>query len=190
MPQLQCPLEVWPCLGGAAGQPWAKLGDRRHPEWRELKVGLTNPSSAVGLAVLASASAGFFGTRGFTVNDARFADFEGWLATLAEPSAAGDEDPAQTLVTRPGTYSAAGTVAARTGRLRARGVETIAPRPEVAATVVVARLAGRDSLPDVDRIRAALLTAGWSPATPADLAPTLKPGVMAALHSLWRSVTT
>lgn len=182
--------DVWACLGGAAGADWADLGDGSHPEWRELKVGLTDPDSAMGLSVLASASAGFFGTTTFAANDAAFSEFEGWLSTLAEPSAAGDPDPARTLATRPGTYSAAGSVAAVAERFDARGVQAIEPQTAVAATVVIVGLQGGDGLPDVDPVRDALVDDGWSRASDDDRAPTLKPGVMAALHTLWRAVTT
>ena len=34
------------------------------------------------------------------------------------------------------------------------------------------------------------MATGWVTATEDDLAPTLKPGVMAALHSLWKAVTS
>ena len=77
--------DVWSCLGGSAGSDWADLGDGTHPEWRELKVGLTDPDSAVGLSGLAAASAGFFGNTAFAANDPAFEEFEGWLANLAEP---------------------------------------------------------------------------------------------------------
>ncbi|MET0904292.1 MAG: hypothetical protein ABWZ52_13720, partial [Acidimicrobiales bacterium] len=91
--------DIWQCLGGSAGQDWAGLGDGSHPEWRELKVGLTDPDLAVGLPVLASTSAGFFGTTDFAVNDPRFGEFEVWLANLADPSSSGDPNPALTLAT-------------------------------------------------------------------------------------------
>ena len=116
--------DIWQCLGGAAGADWADLGDGSHAEWRELKVGLTDPDLALGLPVLASAAAGFFGTTDFAANDPRFGEFEAWLANLAEPSADGDPDPARTLATRPGTYSAAGAVGAVADQLDGRGVET------------------------------------------------------------------
>ncbi len=180
--------DVWACLGDAAGTDWADLGDGTHPEWRELKVGLTDPDSAVGLSGLASASAGFFGTAEFAVNDPAFAEFESWLANLAGPSAPGDPDPARTLATRPGTYSAAGSVAAITSGFEARDVEPIAPDQDVGVTVAVVAI-GDHHLPDTAAVRDALVHAGWVRATDTDLAPTLKPGVMAALHTLWREVT-
>jgi hypothetical protein len=182
--------DVWACLGAAAGDDWGDLGDGSNGPWRELKVGLTDPDSATGLPVLASAGAGFFGTTEFAANDPRFGDFEAWLANLARPSAAGDVDPSRTLATRPGTYSAAGSIAAIAEQFGGRGVDTMAPESPVAATIAIAELAGGDGLPDTDRFRDALEDAGWSRAGEDDLAPTLKPGVMAALHSLWRAVTT
>ncbi len=180
--------DVWACLGARAGQDWGELGDRSHPEWRDLKIGLTDPDSAVGLSVLASAAAGFFGNTSFAAND--FAEFEGWLTNLAEPSAGGDPDPARTMATRSGVYSAAGAVAAVAARSESRGVQSIAPANPVSTTVVIVGLDGGDGPPDGAEVRDALLDTGWSRASEADLAPTLKPGVMAALHTLWRAVTS
>ena len=139
--------DVWSCLGDAAGADWADLGDGSHPEWRELKVGLTDPASATGLSGLAAAAAGFFGTTEFAANDPAVAEFEGWLANLSGPSASGDPNPAETLATRPGTYSAAGSIAAISDSFDERGVESLDPDPPVAATVAVAALGDR-GLPD------------------------------------------
>ena len=126
----------------------------------------------------------------FAANDPRFSDFESWLANLAEPSASGDADPARTLATRPGTYSAGGAVAAVAARFEGRGVRTVAPDPPVSATVVIVPVAGGDDLPGTDGLRAALERVGWARASADGLGPTLKPGVMAALHSLWKAVTS
>jgi hypothetical protein len=180
--------DVWSCLGDAAGSDWSELGDGTHPEWRELKVGLTDPESALGLSGLASASAGFFGTTTFAANDPAFSEFEGWLANLAEPSADGDPNPAETLATRPGTYSAAGSIAAVAEPFEARGVQTLDPDPAVASTIAVVGLGDAD-LPDTSAVGDALVADGWAKASEADLSPTLKPGVMAALLTLWEAVT-
>jgi hypothetical protein len=182
--------DIWQCLGGHAGTDWSELGDGSNAEWRELKVGLTDPDVALGLPVLASAAAGFFGTTDFAVNDPQYPEFEAWLSNLAGPSASGDANPANTLATRPGTYSAAGSVGAVADGLDSRGVETIGPVVPVAATIAIVELAGGDGLPGTDDVRDALEEAGWARANEDDLSPTLKPGVMAALHSLWRAVTT
>lgn len=181
--------DVWACLGDAAGTDWAQLGDGSHPEWRELKVGLTDPDSAIGLSLLASTAAGFFGSSTFAANDPAFAEFEGWLAQLAEPSATGDPDPARTLATRPGTYSAAGSVAAVAARFDTRGVGVVETDPAVEVSVVAVGLHGDDP-PSLGAVAAALADTGWAPAGGPPPAPTLKPGVMAALHSLWRAVTS
>ncbi|MEQ1787851.1 MAG: hypothetical protein ABL966_12420, partial [Acidimicrobiales bacterium] len=180
--------DVWACLGGVAGDDWGDLGGGLHPEWRELKVGLTDPDTAVGLGGLASAASGFFGSTSFAANDPAFGDFESWLANLARPSAAGDPNPAETLATRPGTYSAAGSVEALAAAYEARGVEAIRPDTEVRVTAVIIAI-GDGEAPSVDPVRDALVTEGWARASEDDLAPTLKPGVMAALHTLWRAVT-
>jgi hypothetical protein len=140
--------------------------------------------------VLASAAAGFFGNTEFAANDPRFAEFEGWLANLARASADGDPDPALTLATRPGTYSAAGAVAAVADDFEGRGVETVDPTVVVSATIAVVELAGGNGAPATDGMRDALIADGWTRAGEEHLAPTLKPGVMAALHSLWRAVTS
>jgi hypothetical protein len=180
--------DVWSCLGDAAGTDWADL-DAGNPAWRELKVGLTDPDSAAGLSGLASVAAGYFGSTTFAANDPGFADFEGWLANLAEPSAHGDPNPAETLATRPGTYSAAGSVEAIADDFDGRGVQTIDPDPTVAATVAIVPI-GDGDLPDPAPVRDELLAGGWVTATEDDLGPTLKPGVMAALYTLWRAVTS
>ena len=181
--------DIWQCLGGAAGSDWGTLGDGSHDTWNELKVGLTDADLAVGLPGLASASAGFFGNTTFATNDPRWRDFETWLANLSAPSANGDADAAKTLATRPGTYSAGGSIEAIAAQYEGRGVDSIAPEVPVAATVAIVEIDGGDGAPNADGIRGSLVDDGWATADDDDLAPTLKPGVMAALHSLWRDVT-
>jgi hypothetical protein len=180
--------DIWQCLGSDAGTSWADLGTGSS-SWGELKVGLTDPDLAQGLPVLASAAAGFFGNLDFAANDPRISEFEAWLANLAQASASGDPDPALTLATRPGTYSAAGAVGPAVEQVEGRGVGAVAPEVGVAATIAVVELTGGDGLPATDPARDVLEDVGWERADADDLAPTLKPGVMAALHSLWRSVT-
>jgi hypothetical protein len=182
--------DIWRCLGDSAGSSWGTLGDGTHATWGELKVGLTDADLATGLPDLASAAVGFFGNDDFAANDPRWSDFEAWLANLAAPSGRGDADAAKTMATRPGTYSAAGSVGAVAQQNEGRGVESIEPAIPVAATIAIVEIDGGDGAPEPDAIRDALTEAGWSDGDEDDLAPTLKPGVMAALHSLWRAVTT
>ena len=180
--------DIWQCLGENAGTSWGDLG-AGSSSWGALKVGLTDPDLAQGLPVLASAAAGYFGNLDFAANDPRINEFEAWLANLAQTSGSKDPDPALTLATRPGTYSAAGALGPSVEQVGERGVGTITPDVDVAATVAIVELAAGDGMPGTDRVRDALEDSGWARATDSDLGPTLKPGVMAALHSLWTEVT-
>lgn len=170
---------LWRCLGDRAGAAWADLGgDAR---WGTLKTGLPDADSALGLPVLASVAAGFFRSVDFASNDFDAQGLPGWLAALADPSRGGDPDPAGTLVTRRGTYSAAGTVEVSA---RNRAADLLEATPAVSATIVVAAVGGADGLRAAGPLRDALVQAGWDPASGAP-GTTLKPGVMAALHTLW-----
>lgn len=176
--------DVWACLGESVGRPWSELG-AGDPAWRELVVGLRDPDQAVGLSVLASAAVGWFGHADFAANDLDpvFADF---LARLADASA-GDQEPARTMAVRPGQYSAAGSVAQVADALSGRGVATIEPAVEVRAVLVAVPLRGH-RVPSVQSLTEALVADSWRSTDGAAGAPTLKPGVMAALHSLWKDV--
>ena len=103
--------------------------------------GLTDPDSAVGLSGLASAAAGFFGNTDLRRQRPRVRRVRG---LAGQPGRArprrGDPNPAETLATRPGTYSAGGSIAAIADDFGARGVEAIEPDPEVAATVAIVGL--------------------------------------------------
>jgi hypothetical protein len=170
---------LWRCLGDRAGAGWGDLGG--DPRGGSLKTGLPRADTALGLPVLASVAAGFFGGTDFASNDFDAQGLPSWVGSLTGPSGAGDRDPIGTLVTRKGTYSAVGTLQALTA---GRAADALAPEPTVPATVVVARVAGGDDVGDVDALRASLEAAGWDAAAGPPRA-TLKPGVMAALHTLW-----
>ena len=178
--------EVWRCLGDAVGEPWSELGVGS-PAWGELEVGLTAPDSAIGLTVLASAAAGYFDGGPFARNDLAEGEFETWLGRLAD-STGRDPNPARTMATASGAYSAAGTVAPVAAQLSGRGVDTFG-QPGVIATIAVVELGGGDGLPSTDGVRGALEADGWLPANEDHLAPTLDPGVMAALYTVWTEVT-
>ncbi|MGQ0434972.1 MAG: hypothetical protein ACT452_21500 [Microthrixaceae bacterium] len=177
---------AWRCLGDHAGAEWGALpgGD---PRWGALKTGLPDADSAVGLPVLASVATGFFDSDTFATNDFDLSGLAGWLGRLAAPSGRGERDPVATLVTTRGKYTAVGDLQRATGE---RSVGLLAPRPEVRATVVLAGLAGGDEVPGLGRLREALVADGWEPADGATPpSPILKPGVMAALHTLWTETT-
>jgi len=135
--------------------------------------------------VLASVAAGFFDGTDFAAND--FGELQGWLSRLADASAPGDRDLLRNLVRARGTYSAGGlTEATASGR---RELAVLPTEPVVEAVAVVVDLPGGDDLPDLDPAREALRAAGWAAGdgVPDTL---LKPGVMAALHSLWKDTSS
>ena len=173
---------VWRCVGDAAERTWESLdGD---PRWGSLRTGLPDADTAVGLSVLASAAAGYFDGTDFAAND--FADLRGWLSRLADASAPGDRNLLRTLVRVRGTYSAGGLVEAEVRGHRE--LSTLAASPTVDAVVVLVDVAGGGDLPDPRAPRDGLVGAGWDTGDgePASL---LKPGVMAALHTLWKDIT-
>lgn len=178
---------LWRCLGDNAGRQWGELGSGGSPDWHALKSGLPAADSATGLGVLASVASGFFGSADFASNDFDPQGFEGWLAALAEPSGGGEEDPTRILATVQGKYTAVGDVAASASR---REISVLEPTPAISVAAVMVALPGGDDLPDPAPIRDGLISLGWVARTSDSLAPaTLKPGVMAALHTLWTEVT-
>ena len=176
---------AWRCLGDRAGEPWASLGGQA--TWGALETGLPDADTATGLSILASVASGFFGDQDFAANE--FDDtFTSWLDRLTAPAPGGDPDPANTLVVRRGTYTAAGTVEARLAAI-SRPVDRLVVDPAASARVVLVDLPGGDDVADVTRqLRELLAAAGWAPGS-GEPEPTLKPGVMAALHTLWTEVT-
>jgi hypothetical protein len=178
-------LGVWYCLGNNAGAEWGALGQGGQSSWGALKTGLPSADTAVGLSVIASATTEFFGNADFASNDFETTDFAGWLAGLTEPSGTGERSPIAALVTARGKYTAVGDVSAAVG---ARAVD-IAEATTVDATIVAVGLPGGDRLPDLAPLRDALVEAGWNSTPGGPPQPTFKPGVMAALHTLWTEVT-
>ena len=177
---------LWGCLGDNAGEEWADLGSGGQAAWGTLRTGLPSANAAIGLSVLASVASGFFGGTDFASNDFDSGDFRSWLGNLAEPSGTGERNPVDILVTRRGMYTAVGDV---TAAVATRTVGVLHPEPGVGATVVLVTLPGGDRLPGATSIRDALVDAGWTAASGDAPPATLKPGVMAALHSLWTEVT-
>lgn len=176
---------LWRCLGDHAGTRWGELG-AGEAAWGALKVGLPDADSASGLPVLASVASGYFGDTGFASNDFDPEGFRSWLEALAAPSQGGEDDPIWILATVQGKYTAVGDRAASTLE---RDVDVLEPEPAIEITSVLVPLRGGDDLPDAAPVRDGLQEFGWRPvAADAPVAPTLKPGVMAALHTLWTEV--
>ncbi len=177
---------IWRCLGDDAGASWADLGSGGSPAWGALKTGLPAPDSAAGLGVLASVASGFFGRTDFASNDFELEGFAAWLSALAAPSGAGEADPTGVLATVQGKYTAVGDLAAAAA---GRGVDVLEPSPAIEISAVLVSLPGGDDLPDPAAAREGMAASGWVPSSDDALIPTLKPGVMAALHELWTEVT-
>lgn len=177
---------LWTCLGDNAGDEWADLGSGGQASWGTLRTGMPSASSAVGLPVLATAASSFFGTTDFASNDFDGAGFRGWLDALTEPSGRGEQAPIGTLVTARGKYTAVGDVAAAVGTRDVSVLEEAGPQ---AALVVVVPFPGGDRLPGPGPLRESLLAAGWTDPEGQALPALLKPGVMAALYTLWTEVT-
>jgi hypothetical protein len=177
--------DLWRCLGDHAGEPWAELGSGGQPGWGPLRTGLPDANTSSGLPVIASVAAGFFGSTDYARNDFELEDFGTWLGRLAEPSGDGHPDPIHILATVQGQYTAVGD---RAASVYERDVEVLQPEPSVEISAVVVPLGG-DDLPGLAPLRAGLEEWGWIPADGALPGPTLKPGVMAALHTLWMEVT-
>jgi hypothetical protein len=174
---------VWRCVGDNAERSWESLGGEAR--WGPLRTGLPDPDTAIGLSVLASAAAGYFDGTDFAAND--FGDLRGWLSRLADASGSGDPDLLRKLVRVRGTYTAGGLPEADAADRAELAV--LDASPTVAVTAVLIDPAGGDPVPDAGRLRDALVAEGWDTGDgePASL---LKPGVMAALHTLWKDITS
>lgn len=174
---------VWRCVGDAAEQSWSSLGG--DPRWRSLRTGLPDADTATGLSVLTSVAVGFFDGTDFAAND--FPELRGWLTKLTDASGSGDSNLLTTLVRVRGTYSAGGLLAAdAVGRDQ---LVALPAEPTVEAVAVLVDLPGGDPLPEPTAARAALVDQGWDAGAGEPVA-VLKPGVMAALHTLWKVITS
>ena len=176
-------IPAWRCVGDAAEEPWSALGgDAR---WGPLRVGLPDADSAIGLSVLASVAIGYFDGTDFAAND--FVDLRGWLTTLVDASGSGDPKLLTTLVRVRGTFSAGGLLAADTASRDQ--LVALSADPPVEAVAVMVDLPGHDARPNPDGLRAALVERGWD-AGAGEPTVVLKPGVLAALHTLWKDITS
>ncbi len=174
---------LWRCLGDHAGESWASIGGEA--TWGRLSTGVPDADTATGLSVLTSIAVSYFGDADFAAND--FPDaFEGWLDALTAPTPGGDPDPAATLVARRGTYSTAGSTAARVSTIT-RPIDQLDSTPPVSARIVLVDLAGGDDVSGLGKMRDLLTAAGWSTAS-GDPALPYSPGVLAALHTLWTEI--
>ncbi len=173
------------CLGAASRTSCAELG--QSGVQGVLSVGLTDPERDLGLPVLAAAAAGYFGDLEFASNDFVDDGFRSALGNLTKLTT-GDAT-VRVMVTASGTYTAVGSILAP-ARAEAgqRDIVELAPEPPITATVVAIRLTGDTAYPDLRPVTDALLEEGWDAVAEDPPPPTLKPGVMAALLTLWTEV--
>jgi hypothetical protein len=174
------------CVGDAVGRSWTELGGEA--TWGRVTFGLADPDRGIGLSVLAAAVGDYFSSLDVARNDFE-ADpgFQSWLEALYPEDP--PSSPVRVMVTAQGTYSVAADARARAAAdAGQRTIELLEPEQPVTVTAVAVPVNGGDDLPDLAPLREALRTSGWDDAS-GPAAPTLKPGVMAALHALWTELT-
>lgn len=135
------------------------------------RVGLPTPERGDGLAVLAEATASFFGTPDYSSGDFEDPAFTAWFDRLTELStqtSLGRQTPLARALAAAGTFSVVGSLESQSAQLL-RGRDNYAttyPEPMVTADVVLAPAAGvetNDALSrvDGDRLAEQLAAAGW-----------------------------
>lgn len=182
---------------------WKCVGEQASTE----RVGLPTPERGDGLAVLAEATASWFGTTDYSSGDFEDPGFTGWFDRLTELStqtALGRQTPLARALAAAGTFSVVGALEAQSAQLL-RGRDnyvTTYPEPMVTADVVLAPAAGVDAGDalvrlDADQLAERLAAAGWRVAGQdtiegVDTAQRLPdtsnmpaPGVLQTLRDMW-----
>ena len=172
----------WRCLVAAAGRPWSELGG--DPTWGTVRIGVPSTDTGTGMAAIGGLAEAYFGDADFAAQDLDALEFGDWLGGLAANTDPSDTDPLETLLTRPGAYSAVAAV--QTGDARASVLDA---EPAFASDVVLVGFTDGGDLPDAAPLRAALADDGWDEADGPTGPPRYKPGVLAALRARWQEVT-
>lgn len=175
---------VWRCLGDEAGRPWGELGGPA--AWGGLKTGVPDATTPSGLGVLVAIAAGHFGSTDFATNDFEATDLRSWLTQLVGSRTAVVPNPLTVLATRPGAFTAAGGTMAQ-ARSLAGGVLTLDAAPVITVQAVLIQFGGRDPVPPTGPAVDVLRETGWDEPL-GDIPRLLKPGVLAALFTLWTEV--
>jgi hypothetical protein len=183
---------------------WKCIGEQAATTER---VGLPSPERGDGLAVLAEATASWFGTTDYSSGDFEDPGFTGWFDRLTELSTRtplGRQTPLARALAASGTFSVVGALEAQSAQLL-RGHDdyvTTYPEPMVTADVVLAPAAGvdvGDALVrlDADLLATRLAAEGWrvegrDTIAGVDTAQRLpetsnmpEPGVLQTLRGLW-----
>lgn len=138
----------WRCLGDVAGKPWADVGGKE--AWGRVEPGYPDRTTAVGLAVLGAATAGYVGGTDIARIDLEEDDgYRGWLADLersvpSRPAELVD----RMLVAGPAAFDWVATVEAEAAPAVARSARRdkpilLYPSPVVTADVVLGTVPGR-----------------------------------------------
>lgn len=185
---------VWRCVGDNAGSRWTDLGGEAG--WGTLRPAFGDVAdSAVGLASLANAVAGYLGdgdvTRSRWDGDPSFITWFRPLSDASESVALSGGTPARTMVTRPSALDAAATATFQVVALGASGerLDLNYPEPQMWVKAVIAApptVAVPDDL--AATVTTALEAAGWDP--PAAAGPALpSASTLLALRALWIDAT-
>lgn len=171
------------CLGTSAGRPWSELSGQG--SWGRLAVGLPDPDLGTGLSILAAAASDWFGGTDFARNDFEVdPEFRPWLERLYSERPV--TSPVRTMVTAQGMFSVAvdTAIGVEVGAGQ-RPVDRLEPGQPAQVTLLAVPVGGTIDDEVLATLRRAVEDAGWDAAAPGPVTPTLRPGVMAALHDLW-----
>lgn len=181
---------------------WKCIGEQPATTQR---VGLPTPERGDGLAVLAEATASYFGTTDYSSGDFEDPGFSGWfnqLTGLSTQTSIGSQAPLERALAASGTFSIVGALESQSARLLRGTYVTTYPEPMVTADVVLSPAVGTgvaDALVsiDADLLGEQLAAAGWrvrgqDTIQGVDTAVVLPkssnmpaPGVLQALRDLW-----
>jgi len=185
---------TWRCVGANAGSRWTDLGGPA--AWGTLRPSLGDAAeSALGLASLANAVAGYLGdidvTRSRWEADTSFITWLRPLANVSESVAQSGGTPLRTMATRPSALDAAATAEFELADLgsAAERLDVNYPEPQMWVQAVVA-IPPAGAAPDelVPLVTEALTGQGWTPAGEAG-EPLPSAATMLALRALWNDAT-
>lgn len=179
---------LWRCLGEIAGTKWLDLGG---PEsFQAIKPAFGDPTrSATALMAWASAVGHYLGREAFSINDVNADDaFTAWGRNLrAADPLGGQGDPLAELVLSRVQRDVAGGTEAAFSQLN--GLTRVG-EPYGRVDALLCGFAGT-TVPEAfqQRLLAALVAAGWSPADPTT-APASRPGftTFVALQNTWKEL--
>ena len=188
--EAHCPdVALWRCIGDNAGAPWSEIGGA--VSWGRLRPSFGDVSgSALGLASLAAAVAGYLGegevTRSRWEADASFTAWFRRLSSASENAAMSGGTPLRTMATRPALDIAA-TAAFEVAAIDAAGsrFELNYPEPQMWVQAVIATPPGVTA-PDglAADVGASLTRAGWGTPDSAG-GPLPNASTLLALRAFW-----